>query len=755
LVAGGLTESKAVQRVTEPVHRSTYQHWKGRYAAFGFEGLIDCRLPEPRESIPEVVQQTVVKLRRMDAAMRVEDIGSFIDNHYGRTLSPSSVKRILKRSGLHRSTGRPAGSRKGGGGPGERLLSLGGMKLVEAAAVSTGYLDALTQAVVQHVAALPTPENAQEPDVGDRDDRGRFLPSYNERYRKGDDDVVGPGFASVELKRELKDPSLFHVHGARPHVVERKLWALMCSPLIGTGKWDGLRTPRGDLLRELCGFSYMPSTLSLFTSELKYAGVASELWEVHAQTWHSQTQDWGSPRHAAVLYVDGTTKPIFTSLFSQSTHVSLLNRTMPGLDVVGFHSGYGVPLLYLGHSGRAPLVRVVPKALDSLEEKLGAEVGRIVVIDAEGNAAPFLAELQGKGRAWVTRLRPSMVEGKPVLNWTSFRPYRDNDRIREGELDLRLGKRGTLRVRLVEIERRASGKVVHLAASKLLRLQDWRTDEVADLYFARWPNQELDFRAVSQATGVKQVRGYGKRLVQNVAVTTKLETVTKRIERGEGQLNKQLTAVEKLQERHSRRAEAVSGASAAQQTIEQQIDERLDADTVDAGALRRLTRKRRVNQDRLEKTLHRQHKTLEQIDKAQALAKRTEERLGANRDKQYDLETKLEILAHDVELDSLFNVLKVGFTLLITYVLRKMLDNARMVPATFLDRIANLPAWQRVTDTHEFITFKWNSRDPRTMALLAAQCDSINAMQLPTRGGCILHIAVEEPPRTKDDDDSS
>ena len=217
----------------------------------------------------------------------------------------------------------------------------------------------------------------------------------------------------------------------------------------------------------------------------------------------------------------------------------------------------------------------------------------------------------------------------------------------------------------------------------------------------------------------------------------------------------QVAAVEKLQERHSQRAEVVSKVATAQQTLEHHIDEQLDADTVDASTLRRLTRERRVNQDRLEKARHKQHKTREQIDKTQALAQRTEDRLDAYRDQKYDLAAKREILAHDVELDSLFNLLKVGLTLLITYVLRKMFDNARMVPATFLDRIANLPAWQRVTDTHEFLTFKWNSRDPKTMALLAAQCDTINAMQLRTRGGGILHITVEDPPRTTDDDDSS
>jgi hypothetical protein len=34
---------------------------------------------------------------------------------------------------------------------------------------------------------------------------------------------------------------------------------------------------------ELCGFAYMPSTLDLFSRELKYVGVSNTLWEVHAR----------------------------------------------------------------------------------------------------------------------------------------------------------------------------------------------------------------------------------------------------------------------------------------------------------------------------------------------------------------------------------------------------------------------------------------------------------------------------------------
>lgn len=318
----------------------------------------------------------VCEYRRADPDLNVEDIAAYARHHHGKKVSETSVKRILKEAGLERRSGRPAGG-KGDGEKGDREklrgrdLVLGGMKLVEAAAVYTGYLSAMTDTVVKEVEGLRVPENALPPDTEDRDEKGRFLSSYNDRYKKSDTDEVAPGFVSVDLKRESKDPSLFHVRNASKATVERKLWALFCSPMIGKGHWDGMRTPRGELLAELCGYAYMPATLSLFTSELKYAGVADSLWETHARVWHGESQDWGAPRNAAILYVDGTSKPIWTEQHSQCTRVSLLGRTMPGLDIVGFHNGYGCPLWYMAHSGRAPLVKAVPKALERLEQVLG------------------------------------------------------------------------------------------------------------------------------------------------------------------------------------------------------------------------------------------------------------------------------------------------------------------------------------------------------------------------------------------------
>lgn len=73
--------------------------------------------------------------------------------------------------------------------------------------------------------------------------------------------------------------------------------------------------------------------------------------------------------------------------------MSMVGRTMPGLETVAFHSGYGTPIWMLTCSGRTPLVNLIPEAIGRLDDICGSSsVGRIMVIDAEGfamGAIPF------------------------------------------------------------------------------------------------------------------------------------------------------------------------------------------------------------------------------------------------------------------------------------------------------------------------------------------------------------------------------
>ncbi len=740
----GASERAAVKELTPPIDRSTFRRWKGRYAEYGLEGLFDWRRP-PRVEVPPEIRGAVCTLRQADPNFAVEAVVQHLAKHHTFKTSESTVKRILRAAGLERRPG-PVSSKPG---TGEKRLEFGGAKLLESALVETGYIKALAAGIVAEVRAFPIAEEPPALDVTDRDELGRFLPEYNKRTRKGPDDAVGPGFKSVKSKRDAVVVARLHLAGANHGLIERKLTALLMSPLLGSGRWDGLRIPRGHLLEEFCGFPYMPSTLDLFARELKYVGVAQTLWEIHARTWLDKTRPWGDERSTSLLYIDGTTKPVWTQLFSQCAKVSSVGRVMPALETVAIHSGYGVPLMMVTSSGRAPLVKVVPRMLEELDEVLGdASVGRIVVMDAEANSVPFLKGLEDAdpSRAWVTRLKPSMLASKPIFNRNNYRPYRNGDRVRSGEVDLNNPGKRPFRVRVVEVERRSKGTVTYLAASTRLSESEWGPADLADAYFERWPQQEANFRAVCQAVDMKDVHGYGKELVDNISVITKLDHLACRI----GRLNESAAHLEEVihasapalaqHERELRRLER------RHDSVARKLDEALEKGPSAASKAHPLIIEERELKAQTSALGLEVASISTAVEKSETKLASTHTRLLKAKQEEEVLHSRRKIFQHDVELDSIFNLLKVGLVLIVSFVLKEYFGNARMDAVTFLERVATLPARLRVLPHHEILTFEYNRRDPEVMALLIAQCDAINARGLRTREGRTLKIAVDPPP---------
>lgn len=748
LAARQSTESEraAMLRKLAESSRTNLRRWQQRYTEQGFDGLIDWRDPPVAAPMPKEVEGAICTLRQADPNVAVATIVEHVRKHHGYETSETVVKRVLREHGLERRPGPVSNS-----SPQERKLELGGMKLVEAALVETGYLEALTLAVQEQVAETPLPEEWVPPDSSDRDEYGRFLPEYNERYRKEEDDAIGPGFASVEDKRVGMEPRRLHLYGARYDVVEQKMLALMTSHLLGNGRWDGIRVARGALLEELCGYAYMPATLDLFARELKYVGVSSTLWEVHARHWLEQTADWGQEREAAVLYIDATNKPVWTDLFSQSSKVSSTGRVMPALETVAFHTGYGVPLWMVTSSGRTPLVKAIPGLLDELcEINEGAEIGRIVVIDAEGNSVPFLKGLEQGSlkRGWVTRLRPSLIESKTVFERSRYRNYRDGDRVRVGVADLHdpESPETPFRIRVIEIERRSKGTTTCLGASMLLDEREWGGAAIADLYFARWPKQEANFRTVNQALGLKQVHGYGKQLVDNISVITRLDELAQKIPDEQQQLAALTEQHRSDQQLLDQQRKSLAETERRHTALERQLHARLSKGKLITPQLQQLA----ADEKDTAKQIRSHERLVARSDKKAALSQlrveKQQNQLDKHRDEQQAIASRQRIYQHDVELDSFFSLMKVGLVLTITYVLKNYLGNACMEALTFLERVATLPARLQILPELEILTFEYNHRDPDVMVLLAAHSETINARALRLRSGRTLRIHVEPAP---------
>ena len=744
----GQSETKAIAGLVPRQDRTNVRRWQERYLEQGFEGLISRRCPPPQEPMPEAVRGAICTYRQVDPDIDVDAVVAHVAKYHDYSTSETVVKRVLREAGLARRRGPPSGR----GSVGERRLELGGMKLVEAACVETGYVDVLTQSVIEHVKDLPRPADTGPPDTSGRDDKGRFLSEYNERFKKGPEDPVGPGFSSVELKREGLDPDRLQISQVRPEIIARKFMALLVSPLLGGGRWDGIRVPRGELLEEVCGVAYMPATLDLFTRELKYAGVASTLWESHAPLWLNLTSGWGDPLRAVVLYVDGTVKPVWTRLFSESAKVSSVGRTMPAIEQVAFHSGYGVPLWMLTCSGRAPLVKEVPKALVRMEQEWGeSSVGRIVVIDAEGNSIPFLKGLeQGEPkRAWLTRLRPDWVKSKRIFNRNPYRAYRNGDRVRSGVADFNDPDGGLFRMRVIEVERRTTGDITYLGASEILREQDWKPQQLADLYFDRWPNQEANFRAVNQAVGLKEVHGYGKQLVDNITVINELDKVAGKADRADERVRKLAPEVSDLQARVATQEKELGRLARRKEKVAAELHDRVEQGVRPSRKLVRLSVEDRDLAQTIKAASAGLDKVRSKLDKTSTALDTAVTKLNKYRDREDLLHSRRTIFKHDVELDSLFALLKVGMVLLVTYVLKEYFDNARMSVGTFLDRVATLPATLHQTPQLEIVTYEYNRRDPEVMGLLESYAEAINARGLRLRSGKKLYIKIEPAPKPR------
>jgi hypothetical protein len=94
-------------------------------------------------------------LRRADANVSVPKIIEHVAQYHAFEVRATMVKRVLREEELARPRGPVPGA---GHGP-EQRLELGGMKLVEAALVETGYVEAPSVAVTEQLAEVPTPES--------------------------------------------------------------------------------------------------------------------------------------------------------------------------------------------------------------------------------------------------------------------------------------------------------------------------------------------------------------------------------------------------------------------------------------------------------------------------------------------------------------------------------------------------------------------------------------------------------------------
>ena len=129
--------------------------------------------------------------------------------------------------------------------------------------------------------------------------------------------------------------------------------------------------------------------------------------------WQAEQPSPDEPSPRAVFYIDGHRKAVYSDVLVPRGPVGRLDGKILGCrELVVLHDAQGHPLLATTHRGDQHLTIGVPQMLRCYEQAAGQTHMQRVVVDREGMAAEFLAQLKLEGRQVVTLLRSDQYEGE-------------------------------------------------------------------------------------------------------------------------------------------------------------------------------------------------------------------------------------------------------------------------------------------------------------------------------------------------------
>src|SRR6266487_1436943 len=238
-------------------------------------------------------------------------------------------------------------------------------------------------------------------------------------------------------KKNLTIPGL---NPANPAVVMRLILTLLFFPVAGLARtWD-LRSYTGTMLAVVTGRerAYSQRYAERFLARLAHAGAAEPLTKGVAkwtwQLWQTGQPSSEQPTPPAIFYIDGHRKAVYSDVLVPRGPVGKLGGKILGCrELVVLHDAQGHPLLATTHRGDYHLTIGLPEMLRCYEQAIDLPLlMQRVVVDREGMAAEFLAQLTLEGRQVVTLLKADQYKDEQSFQQVGeWRPWRFN---RQGQM---------------------------------------------------------------------------------------------------------------------------------------------------------------------------------------------------------------------------------------------------------------------------------------------------------------------------------
>ncbi|ODS41617.1 MAG: hypothetical protein A7315_01060 [Candidatus Altiarchaeales archaeon WOR_SM1_79] len=709
----GLSVRKYFSAYDTPFSRNQYYVYMEAYNTKGIKGLYDSRKDGNAKKITPEVEYYLVGMLENNRGLSTSDVISQINRRFNINIKRHAVNNFRKKHGLERIKKEPEHTEK---------VQFAGFEILSALAYHTGIFDVWSNTIGKHMENVKDSDLFKEnqqlgTDHPSERNKGKFTPEYNKH-----EDVRKTKFNSIEDKILLKDISRLQVLETQTKFISRKNLAVMSLPLVTlNGSVRNINKSIGNALKHICGYNYKHATIDKYLRELKYTQISSNFIKATAEFW---INFWGKFNDEAptlvCYYIDGNTKPLWSSMSCKKSKVSMNGRVMGCLEQVFIHDSFGRPTYFQTFSGNADIGNKALSLMEDIEEYLKSissdgEVNSAMVMDSAGNAVSTLRGIVGSGRHFIT-----ILDENQVRDVRKFKHKKEPVEYKYGDADLTECK--------VELKD-SKEKEEYIFECRGIII-DWkkgkRTVAITSLpkemidgslavksYFDRWPYQELQFRSMKSGASIHRIAGYGKKKIPDENMQKEREKLKKRLHRIRSELKEVIDKIEKQRQKRERICD--KEITLKEKTTINEGKREGDEDVI--SALEDCDKKIR-SIDREINKIKKPHK--EKFKKLQKWEKELKR-----------IEGKDHVYVADVELDQLMTCFRMSFANLCSFFLSHCLNDEKMELKNLIQSFFMLGGSITETKGKRTIRLERNPKEkPEIMEKLALGLDVLNSFNI-------------------------
>ncbi len=690
-----------------------YQRYLKAYKERGSEGLYDYRGDGNAKKITPEIEYYLIGLLQNNRELLSPYLISQVHERFDIKIKCRTINNFRKKHGLERIKKESEHTEE---------VQFAGFEILSALAYHTGIFDTWSSTIRTHIENVTESELFKQnqqlgADHPSERNYGKFTAEYNklEYVRK-------TKFNSIEDKVLLKDISLLQVLNTQTKFISRKNLAVISLPLVTlNGSLRNINKPIGNSLKHICGYNYKHATIDKYLRELKYLQISTNFIKATAEFWINFWGKFNKEQPTLICYyIDGNTKPLWSSKRCKKTKVTMHGRVMNALEQVFIHDSFGRPTYFQTFSGNANIGNKALSLMEDIEEYLKSissdgKVNSVMVIDSAGNAVSTLRSIVDSNWHFIT-----ILDENQIRDVRKFKHKQEPVRYKYGDANLTECK--------IELkDSKEKGEYIFDCRGVII---DWdkgkRTVAITSLpkeisdassaiksYFDRWPNQELQFRSMKSGASIHRIAGYGKKKIPDENMQEKQEKLKKSLDKLRPELKGAINEIERQKQKREQLCDKERMLK-ERSTIKEGKREG-DGDTLSALE----TYDKEIKSiDREINKIKKPHK--EKFKKLQKWEKELERIHGKN-----------HVYIVDVELDQLMTCFRMSFANLCSFFLSHCLNDEKMELQTLIQSFFMLGGSITETENERTIKLKRNTKEePEMMEKLDLGLDALNSFNI-------------------------